>query len=113
MHLCARGHIFVCLGACICVLEVMYLCARGHVFVFWGSCICVLGVMYLCVGGRVFVCLPHKYTSTHIHSLEGSCFTYVICDCLCIVVFNTYCVFVLFVFVLSTLCCQFLSIVHF
>jgi hypothetical protein len=33
MHLCVRGHVFVCLGSCICVLEVMYLCVRGHIFV--------------------------------------------------------------------------------
>jgi hypothetical protein len=40
---------------------------------------------------------------------------YVICICLLIVVSNTYCVefFVLFVFVLCTLCCQFLWFVHF
>jgi hypothetical protein len=38
------------------------------------------------------------------------CFIYVVCVCLCIVVYNTYWVvfFVLFVSVLRTLCCQFL-----
>jgi hypothetical protein len=46
---------------------------------------------------------------------ECSCLIYVICMCLFILVSNTYCVvfFVLFFFVLCTLCCQFLSIVHF
>ena len=44
---------------------------------------------------------------------EGSCLIYIICICLCIVVSNTYCVFALFFFVLCTLCCQFLWIVHF
>ena len=40
---------------------------------------------------------------------------YVICVCLCIVVSNTYCVVFLFLFffVLCTLYCQFLWIVHF
>jgi hypothetical protein len=33
MHLCVRGHVFVCKRSCIYVLEVMYLCVRGHVFV--------------------------------------------------------------------------------
>jgi len=41
------------------------------------------------------------------------CFIYVICVCLRIVVLNTYCVFVLFFFVLFSLCCQFLWIVYF
>ena len=40
---------------------------------------------------------------------EGSCLIYIICVCLRIVVFNTYCV-VIFFFVL---CCQFLWIVYF
>ena len=54
--MCVRGHVNVCQGSYICVLEVMYLCVRGHVFVCQRSCICVLGVMYLCVRGHVFVC---------------------------------------------------------
>ena len=44
---------------------------------------------------------------------EGSCFIYVISVCLCIVVSNTYCVVFLFLFVLCSLCCQFLWIVFF
>ena len=63
--MCARGHVYVCQGSCICVLEVMYMCVRRHVYVCQGSCICVLGVvrqgscicvlgvMYMCVRGRV------------------------------------------------------------
>ena len=43
---------------------------------------------------------------------EGSIHMYVVCVSLCTVVANTYCVGVLF-FVLCTLCCQFLKIVHF
>ena len=46
---------------------------------------------------------------------EGSCLIYVICVCLRIVVSNAHYVVVLFffLFVLCTLCCQFLWIVHF
>jgi hypothetical protein len=45
------------------------------------------------------------------------CLIYVICACLHVVVSNTYCMFIVFLFlffiVLCTLCCQFLCIVHF
>ena len=47
---------------------------------------------------------------------EGACLIYVICVCLRIVVSKTYCVLLLFfffLFVLCTLCCQFLWIVLF
>ena len=40
---------------------------------------------------------------------EGSCLIYIICVCVRIVVFNTYCVVILF----FVLCCQFLWIVYF
>ena len=60
---------------------------------------------------------PHKndvrlvFTSSCL--LKGSCLIYVICVCLCIVVYKTYCVVFFVLFVLCTLCCQFLWIVHF
>ena len=43
---------------------------------------------------------------------DGLCLIYLICVCLRIMVSNTYCI-MFFVFVLYTLCCQFLRIVHF
>ena len=43
----------------------------------------------------------------------GLMFFYVICVCFRIVVSNTYCVVFLFLFVLCTMCCQFLWIVLF
>jgi hypothetical protein len=42
---------------------------------------------------------------------DGLCLIHVICDCLCIIVSNTYCV--VFFFCLSSSCCQFLWIAHF
>ena len=40
----------------------------------------------------------------------SSCLIYVICVCLCVMVSNTFCV--VFFFILCSLCCQFLWIVH-
>ena len=65
-----RGHVCVCQGSCMCVLEVMYVCVRGHVYVCQRSCMCVRGhvcvcqrlcmymleVMYMCARGHVYVC---------------------------------------------------------
>ena len=44
---------------------------------------------------------------------RGSCFVYVICAWLSIVMSKTCCVVFLFFFILCTLCCKFLWIVHF
>ena len=54
-------------------------------------------------------------TTVSLYTTIISCLIYVICVCLCKVVSNTYCVVFLFsfFFVLYTLCCQFLWIVHF
>jgi hypothetical protein len=31
--MCVKGHVYVCLGSCICVLGVRYMCVKGHVYV--------------------------------------------------------------------------------
>jgi hypothetical protein len=61
----------------------------------------------------LYVFVLFVFTSSCLY--EGLYLIYVICLCLPIVTSNTYCVVLLFLllFVLCTLCCQFLWIVHF
>ena len=100
------------------------LLSRVHLGVWWDPC-CLFMFVYcpiLClyVPSSVLWCplrFTHSndvwfvFTSTWLQ--DGSCLIYVICVCSSVVVSNTYCVvfFVLFIFVLCTLCCQFHFIV--
>jgi hypothetical protein len=82
-------------------------------------CSCVCPIMFLYVLGFVLWCqlrFPHKNDVRSVFtsrcSYEASCLIYIICVCLCIMMFNKYCV--VFLFYLSsscTLCYQFLWIV--
>ena len=87
----------------------------------WSFLCCTIMCLY--VLSSVLWCplrFPHKndvrfvFTSSCLQ--EGSCLIYVICVCLCIGVYNTYCVVFLLCLssscVLCTQCCQFPWIVH-
>ena len=90
-------------------------CTANYLITFWGFC-CVIISFY--VPSSALCCplqFPHtndvRFVFTTSCLYECSCLYYVICACLRIEVSNAYCV--LFFFVLCTLCCLFLWIVHF
>ena len=73
-------------------------------------CLYVLSSMLWCP-----LRFPHKYDAQFVFTSRCLCSCLICVDCvwLLIVVSNTFCIVFLFVFVLSTLCCQFLRIVYF
>jgi hypothetical protein len=123
---CMRAHVlfmlFVFFFTSRCLYEgscfIYVICVRLYLQLFVGGLMSYL--CYLCSSLSPVVCMKAHvlfmlFVFVFISSClyEGSCLIYVICVRLRIVVSRTYCVFVLFFFVLCTLCCQFLWIVHF
>ena len=123
---CMKAHVLFMLFVFVFISSCLY---EGSCFIYV-ICVCLYrqllvgGLMsylcYLCSSLSPVVCMKAHvlfmlFALPFISSClyEGSCLIYVICVRLRIVVSRTYCVFVLFFFVLCTLCCQFLWIVHF